>query len=81
MEQRDNTFVLFRNKEKKHPNGPDFSGHATVNGQAMFIDAWEKDAGRGIFFSGALKNKQPKEERQQGGNIGPEEDIPFAPCF
>lgn len=85
-EQRDNSFVLFKNKTKQNPKGPDWSGHATVNGQSMFIDAWEKDGGRGMFLSGSLKNKnqhtQKEPERQQmGGNIGPDDDIPFAPCF
>lgn len=81
-EQRDNSFVLFRNKNKQNPKGPDWSGHATVNGQSMFIDAWDKDAGKGPFLSGSLKNKnQHTETKQQGGNIGPDDNIPFAPCF
>lgn len=76
MEQRDNSFVLFRNKDKKNPKGPDWSGHGIVNGQHVFVDAWDKDAGRGVFLSGAFKNKNQHNTKQEPRNDDPD-SIPF----
>ena len=82
-EVRDQSGTMFRNKRKERDSHPDWSGDGMVNGQLVWLNAWEKkDKNGNLFYSFSFKNKQAKEEpRQQGANIGPDDDIPFAPSF
>ncbi len=80
-ELRDNSGTMFRNKRKEKENHPDWSGDVMVDGVTMWINGWEKkDKNGNVFYSFSFKPKQAKAE-QRGGNIGPDDDIPFAPCF
>lgn len=62
MEQRDNSGVLFKEKEKKNPNYPDYKGNVRVNGQEYWLSAWIKEGKNGKFMGLALS---PKEEQGQ----------------
>lgn len=63
-----NRFALFRNKEKRNPNGPDFSGTFTDSeGREYFIDAWSQTPKNGgeKFLSGNVKLKDQRRDVPQ----------------
>lgn len=62
-EQRQNSGVLFKAKEKRSDRSPDYSGTANVDGVEYFMDAWLKDGQAGKFMSFSFKRK----ERQASG--------------
>jgi len=62
MEQRDNSGVLFKEREKKNPNSPDYKGNIRVDGQEFWLSAWIKEGKNGKFMGLALS---PKEEQAQ----------------
>ena len=83
MEQRDNSGVLFKEREKKNPNSPDYKGNIRVNGQEYWLSAWIKEGKNGKFMGLALS---PKEEQGQApqakakpkaGFDDMDSDIPF----
>jgi uncharacterized protein (DUF736 family) len=83
-EQRDMTGRLFRNEEKKNPNGPDYSGTCMINGVEMFFDGWLKTAESGrkwMSFSFKAKEKQAKAAetppRRFPPKSEPSDDIPW----
>ena len=80
MEQRDNSGVLFKEREKKNPNSPDYKGNVRVNGQEYWLSAWIKEGKNGKFMGLALS---PKEEQSQAPAKSSkkiedmDDDIPF----
>lgn len=79
MEQRDNSGVLFKEKEKKNPNSPDYKGNVRVNGQEFWLSAWIKEGKNGKFMGLALS---PKEEQSAPAKSSKkiedmDSDIPF----
>lgn len=46
-EQRDNTGTLFKNKNKKQENHPDYTGPALVKGVSMRMAGWIKKSQSG----------------------------------
>lgn len=62
-EQKDMTFSLFPNKDKKSDTHPNLTGTAIIDGVAYFIDGWTNtDRNGNKYINGKLK---PKQERQQ----------------
>ena len=73
-EKRDNSGVLFKEREKKNPKGPDYSGEVMVAGTLYRLAAWIKDGKKGKFMSLAL---QPATERPSAPKDDLDRDIPF----
>ena len=84
-QQRDNSGVLFRDKERKNDRAPEFTGPATIDGREYRIAAWVKDGGKGKFCSLAFTPKDDKPVMDQGQanresedpGAGLDSDIPF----
>lgn len=82
-QEKDQSGTLFRNQRKEREAQPDWTGKAIINGTPVYVSGWDKDGRISLAFKnrqeGALEKKP--EPRQMGGNIGPDDEIPFAPCF
>lgn len=79
-EERDQSGILFKCPiPKKHPNGPDYSGKALVNGRPVYMDAWLKEGTNGKFMSFAFKNRDagPPKEAPAPASATIDDDIPF----
>lgn len=64
FEQKDLSGALFKNKDKAPDDerAPDYTGAATVEGQAYFLDAWIKEAkSGGKYMSIRFKAKRRRE--------------------
>ena len=72
-------FVLFRNKNKKTDNHPDWTGTFTdKNGVEHYMDGWTTapKSGGEKFLSGKVKEKQASSEIAQK-RPALEDDLPF----
>ncbi len=69
--QTDLSGILFRNRTKKSETHSDYSGHATIDGQEFFINAWINEGRNGKFLG--LKFK-PRQDRpiENGKNLDDE---------
>ena len=67
-----NRWVLFRNKEKKAENSPDYSGTVNIDGVEFLINGWVKEGETQKFFSGTVRPKTGIIK-----NIVPDLDVPF----
>jgi len=65
MAEYDNTNsgALFKNKDKKTDNHPDYRGSINVDGQEFWISSWLKTAKSGEKYMSL--SVQPKQEQQQ----------------
>jgi hypothetical protein len=68
FEQRPDSGVLFKNREKKNPKSPDYTGNCLVDGQPKRIAAWIKPGKSGTFMS--LAFSEPQERQEQGDTSG-----------
>lgn len=80
FEQRNNSGALFKNKNKKNDNHPDYTGNAIINGKEMQISAWVKEGKNVKFLS--LAFSEPYEKRDEApkgtGKVADlDDDIPF----
>lgn len=57
-EKRDNSGALFKNKDKKSDNHPDYRGPCMVNGVELEVSAWLKESGSGTKYM-SLSFKPP----------------------
>lgn len=48
---KDNSGVLFSNKDKKNEKSPDYSGNVIINGKEFRLAGWLKDGKKGKFLS------------------------------
>jgi len=48
---KDNSGVLFSNKDKKNEKSPDYSGNVVINGQELRLAGWLKEGKNGKFIS------------------------------
>ena len=53
---------LFKNKNKKKPNHPDYDGEVNIDGAMFKLAGWIKQGKKGTFLSLSVK---PKEERRE----------------
>jgi uncharacterized protein (DUF736 family) len=75
FEQKDMTFSLFPNKDKKTDKHPNLTGTALIDGVPYFIDGWTKaDRNGNKYISGTLK---PKRQRQADDQTDDNAPIPF----
>lgn len=54
-EQQENRWSLFRNKEKKSDNSPEFSGTININGTIYKLTGWINEYSGGRYFSGTVR--------------------------
>lgn len=77
METRDNSGVLFHQKEKKSEKAPDYSGEAMVNGEKMKIAGWRKTSSKGtVYLSLSFQSPENAVARKKLEDDLPE-DLPF----
>lgn len=66
QQRKDNTGVLFTERQKKTDNSPDMTGEVMVNGKTMRVAGWKKDGKNGEYLSLSFKvpdpNYKPKNE-------------------
>lgn len=61
-EMKDNSFSLFKNKDKKSDKSPDYSGDIMINGKKLKLAAWIKESRSGDkYMNGSVS------EPQEGG--------------
>lgn len=61
--QKENTGVLFKNKEKKTEKHPDYNGYANFNGLKFKISAWSNVSKGGFtYISLALQEDKRKDD-------------------
>lgn len=70
-----NRGALFRAREKKNDNSPDYSGNCEINGVEMWIAAWIKESKAGTKYMSL--SFTPKEERREQAPESQDDDIPF----
>lgn len=61
-EPKDGYGNLFKEKEKKSENGPDYRGTLMVGGKVWEIAGWIKTGAKGNFLS--LKGQEPREKKK-----------------
>ena len=77
-EVRDQSGTMFRNKRKERDSHPDWSGDGMVNGQLVWLNAWEKkDKNGNLFYSFSFKNKQARDNGPPPAHGPADHDIPF----
>lgn len=82
-EQKDNTFVLFKNDKKKSDNHPGYTGSGMINGKEVYVSAWVNVAKNGkSYLRGTTKDKDEVNLDQRNdanvqSNPTPENDLPF----
>lgn len=79
-----NKGVLFKNKNKKTDNHPDYNGSIDFNGEERWLNAWVKESKEGVkYFSLSIGDlKEPKDSPPPIANSEEEEplieeDLPF----
>ena len=64
--QKEGTFSLFKSKEKKQENSPDFTGKALFNGTELRLSGWGSKSKNGeVYVSGYIeeyKKNAPQSE-------------------
>lgn len=58
-QKRDNTGVLFPEKEKRKPASPDYTGNATIGGVDYRMAAWVKESSKQMRTNPATGKKEP----------------------
>ena len=77
-EESDQSVILFKKPvPKKHPNGPDYSGKALVNGRPVYMDAWLKENANGKFMSFAFKNRDAGPPKEAPKDAPMDDSIPW----
>lgn len=65
--------VLFKAREKRGPNSPDYNGNAQIGGVEVWISGWVKQGRNGSFLSLSFRRKdedanyQPRQQTAGGG--------------
>lgn len=81
--EKDNSGVLFKNKEKKTEKHPDYNGSAIIHGQHYYMSAWINESKKGEkYMSFAFKiNDKNKAKDATDKVYAPQEEedstIPF----
>lgn len=61
--QKDNTFVLFKNDKGENEKAPDFKGKITIAGKEYDLAAWAKESEKGTKYLWGTK-KEPFKKQQ-----------------
>ena len=67
-QQKENTFVLFKNDYKEKETHPDYKGFINFNGEEKALLGWIKKGKKGTFLSGVITEPYVKPESNQAGN-------------
>ena len=65
FEQKNDSGALFKNKDKKEANHPDYRGPCMVGGKELEVSAWLKESKKGEKFM-SLSFKPPYKKKQAG---------------
>ena len=78
-EQRNDTGSLFKNKDKKSDNHPDYNGSAMIDDVEYWMSAWLKTSDKGTkWMSFAFKPKEEEQEEEQEEETPDlDDEIPF----
>lgn len=84
-QHKNNSGSLFPNDRKDNEKQPDYKGSAIIDGKEFWLSAWERQGGRGVYFSVSISPKeaaQPRSQYQPKQEAAPqkdsfEDDIPF----
>ena len=75
-EKKDMSGTLFRNDRKEKDTHPDWAGYIIINGEEFWLNCWEKNGAKGLFFSLAAKPKMERAAEIRGGYQGKDRDDP-----
>ena len=75
----ENSGILFRNKDKKSDNHPDYGGKINIGGTEYYLNGWLKlDKNGDRFLSLSVKPKEaPKEQTPMQKVRDMDDDVPF----
>lgn len=81
-----NRGALFKNKDKKAENHPDYKGQINVSGIEYWVSAWLKESKAGEkYMSLSVVPKDTRDSRKEanrpasGASRDADSDVPFAP--
>jgi len=58
-DMKDNTFVLFKNKDKKKDTSPDYTGHIMIDGNRKRLSSWINETKSGDkYMKGSISDYQ-----------------------
>jgi uncharacterized protein (DUF736 family) len=70
--------ALFKNKDKRQDNHPDYRGDVMIEGQTYEVAGWIKTSEKaGTYMSLSLKPAQNRTQRAMDRRPAAEPDIPF----
>jgi hypothetical protein len=73
---RDNSWIIFVNTNKKSEKSPDLKGEAMVNGRKYEIAGWKRSSDKcAEFWTGTFNEPRVKEEYK--GDPNSKDGIPF----
>ena len=90
FEHQEGKGSLFRERNKDNPRAPDMKGRAKLNGEDIYISAWESDRFDGLSLS--IETQAERDERlgaqdpprrdaaapaPRPAGVGEDDDIPF----
>jgi len=73
-ERRDGSGVLYPEREKKNPKGPDFKGEILLEGRVYKLSAWKRESQYGTFLSLNWSQWKPPETKQFPAEVKPAPD-------
>ena len=73
-EKKDMSGTLFRNERKETDKHPDWAGYIIINGVEYWLNGWEKNGSKGLFFSLAAKPKEERAKEVRSGYQGRQPD-------
>jgi hypothetical protein len=79
MTKYDNSGIIAKNARKEKENHPDITGTATIDGVEYWVNGWQKQGPKGMFYSLSFRLKEAKEEpkSQRVTDDPAEDDIPW----
>lgn len=74
-ERKPNTATLFREVEKNHELGPDYTGNGLIEGKELRLSGWINESKNGKKYL-SLKFEEPRQAVKPASPAG-DEDEPF----
>ena len=70
-------FTLFRVREKRNPNSPDYTGNLEINGVKYRLSAWARKAKSdgATYLSGMVSDQEAKDERAETRYVRRDEPV------
>lgn len=76
-ERNEGSGFLFKEKDKKSPNHPDYTGKLVVDGDEVRIAGWIKESAAGNKYMSLQLDTHERRTRQEVSTVDPDDDIPF----